>query len=149
MCALESVRLCLHLLIRNKKIHFGFYGVDCHGQTILDPDQWYHFAFVYDYPNLTQFIYLNGVLECKRTSAEPFLGNSSSIMIGAVNMTSVSPHWHWTGYIDQVSYVSRAKTEIEILNDATLVAYFPFDNGLFNDLGPNNINGVSQMMMID
>ena len=149
MCASASDRQCLHLAISNRTTLFGFYRVDCLGRTILNTDQWYHFAFVYDYPNRTQFIYLNGVLECNRTPAEPFLGNSGVIIIGAVNMTSVSPQSYWTGYIDQVSYVSRAKTEIEILTDATLVAYYSFDNGSCNDLGPNNLNGVSQMMKND
>jgi hypothetical protein len=63
--------------------------------------------------------------------------------IGAINNTGSTPSYFWTGLIDQVSYVSRAKTATEILSDATLVAYYSFDNGSFYDLGPNKINGVN------
>ena len=146
MCVSRSTDECLHLLIRNDALFFGFYGDDCPGSTIVELNEWYHFAFVYDYSNRTQYIYLNGQLEHKRNSNGPFQGNSGAITIGAVNWTnsSATPENYWKGYIDQLSYVSRAKTEIEILTDATLVAYYSFDNGSFCDSGPNKINGVSQ-----
>jgi hypothetical protein len=144
MCASPSTDECLHLLIRNKTTYFGFYTHDCPGSTIVQIDQWYHFAFVYDYTNRTQYIYLNGELECTRNSRGPFHGSSGAITIGTVNVSGAPlTQSYWTGYIDQLSYVSRAKTEIEILTDATLVAYYSFDNGSFYDSGPNKINGVS------
>ena len=148
MCEVTALDKCLYLMIRMNLTLFAFWGDDCPGHTIVKTNQWHHFAFVYDYPNSTQFVYLNGVLECKRTPRGPFLGNAGSLIIGAivVSNVSLSPHNYWTGYIDQVSYVSRAKTEKEILRDATLVAYFSFDNGLFHDSGPNAINGVSEKM---
>ena len=75
---------------------------------------------------------------------------AKNITIGAISMPgAATPISYWTGYIDQLSYVSRAKTQIEVLIDATLVAYYSFDNGSYNDLGPNKINGVSQMMKKD
>ncbi len=144
MCASRSSDECLQLLIRNGTTYFGFYNNDCPGSTILNINQWYHFALVYNYTSRTQYNYLNGELEFTHNSSGPFLGNSSVITIGAINWTtsSATPDSYWTGYIDQLSYVSRAKTEIEILTDATLVAYYSFDNGSFYDSGPNKINGV-------
>jgi hypothetical protein len=144
MCESPSQDRCLHLLIRNNSTYFGFYADDCAGSTIININQWYHFAFVYDYTTYTQYIYLNGNLECTHNSAGPFLGNSGAITIGALNNSGgAAPFQYWTGYIDQLSYVSRAKTADEILIDATLVAYYSFDNGSFYDSGPNKINGVS------
>ncbi len=80
---------------------------------------------------------------CIHNSAGPFLGNSGVIMIGVFNSGGAIPTSYWTGYIDQVSYISMAKSAAEILIDATLVAYYSFDNGSFYDSGPNKINGVS------
>jgi hypothetical protein len=50
----------------------------------------------------------------------------------------------WTffyGYIDQVSITCRAKAANEILDDATLVAYYSFDCGSTLDSGPNLLHG--------
>jgi len=144
MCQTPSPDRCLHLLIRQSSAYFGFYFDDCTGSTIININQWYHFAFVYDYTTHTQYIYVNGNLDCIHNSSGPFLGNSGAITIGAVNnLGGAAPIWYWTGYIDQVSYISRAKTAVETLTDATLVAYYSFDNGSFYDSGPNKINGVS------
>ncbi len=134
----------LYLMIRNNSTYFAFYNDDCRSSIIVSIYQWHHFAFVYDYTTLTQHIYLDGVLVCIHTPSGPFKGNSGSLIFGAANTSGGAvPISYWTGYIDQLSYVSRAKTEIEILTDATLVAYYSFDNGSYDDSGPNKINGVS------
>ncbi len=132
-------------MIRNKLTYFAFWGNDCTNSTIVSINQWHHFAFVYDYTIRTQYIYLNGQLECTHGSSRPFMGNSGALIIGAIkhSFSATTATSYWTGYIDQLSYVPRAKTEIEILTDATLVAYYSFDNGSFYDSGPNKINGVS------
>lgn len=39
-------------------------------------------------------------------------------------------------YLDEVSVVMRTKNASEILDDATLVTWNTFDNGLFVDSGP-------------
>ncbi len=144
MCESLSPDRCLHLLIRQNSTYFGFYNDDCQSSTIININQWYHFAFVYDYTTHIQYIYVNGNLDCIHNSSGPFLGNSGAITIGAVNSSGGAvPFSYWTGYIDQVSYVARAKTPVEILTDATLVAYYSFDDGSFYDSGPNKINGVS------
>jgi hypothetical protein len=144
MCESPSNDMCLHLMIRQNSTFFAFFYDDCQSSTIVNINQWYHFAFVYDYTTHTQYIYLNGNLDCIHNLAGPFLGNSGAITIGAVNSSGGPvPISYWTGYIDQVSYVARAKTAVEILTDATLVAYYSFDDGSFYDSGPNKINGVS------
>ncbi|CAF1188463.1 unnamed protein product [Adineta ricciae] len=76
-------------------------------------------------------------------SHTPFQGANGVMMIGALNTTSGPPVSFWSGYIDQMSYVSRAKTATEIFTDATLVAYYSFDNGSLLDSGPNKINGTA------
>lgn len=143
MCQTTANSLCMYLMVRQYRTYFAFFANDCWGSTILSVNRWYHFAFVYDYSTLTQLIYLDGKLECTHSSSAPFQATSGAITIGAINNTgSSSPASFWTGYIDQMSYVSRAKTADEILTDATLIVYYSFDNGSFNDMGPNKINGV-------
>jgi hypothetical protein len=144
MCQTPSTDRCLYLMIRQNATYFAFFGDDCWNSSSIVPiNQWHHFGFVYDYSLSTQYIYWNGLLICTHTSSGPFIGSSGAITIGAINNTGSTPSYFWTGLIDQVSYVSRAKTATEILSDATLVAYYSFDNGSFYDLGPNKINGVN------
>lgn len=145
MCQTISFSLCMYLMIRQNRIYFAFYANDCWGSTTVLTNRWYHFAFVYDYQALTQYIYLNGVLECTHNSSSPFQATSGAITIGAINNTGTTPASFWTGYIDQMAYVSRAKTATEILADATLVAYYSFDDLSYSDSGPNKINGVSHL----
>ncbi|CAF1647480.1 unnamed protein product, partial [Adineta ricciae] len=52
------------------------------------------------------------------------------------------------GYIDQLSYSSRPKSSNEILDDATLVFYFAFNNNSFLDSGPNRIIGTSYNVIL-
>ena len=120
----------------------AFHSNDCWGPTPISINQRHHFAFVYDYAALTQFIYLTGVLECRHNSSGPFLATTGAIVIRAINNTGSTPRSCWTGYIDQISYGSKAKTAVEILTDATLVASYPFDGESFSDSGSNEINGV-------
>ncbi|UJR11288.1 hypothetical protein I4U23_015469 [Adineta vaga] len=140
MCESSTTNQCLSLMIRQNTIYFGFLDNDCWSTANVSLNQWHHFGFVYDYEHRIQYIYLNGIRVCTHTLSDPFQTTSGSITIGAMNNTGIITNF-WTGYIDQVSYVSRDKTEDEILEDATLVAYYSFDNGSFLDYGPNKING--------
>jgi len=47
---------------------------------------------------------------------------------------------YYSGYIDQLSVTMRVKSPCEILQDASLVVYYPFDNTI-TDHGPNSIVG--------
>jgi hypothetical protein len=143
MCQTPAPDLCLYLMVRQNATYFAFYGDDCWNNTAFVPiNQWHHFGFVYDYSARAQYIYFNGLLICTHTSSGPFQATSGAITIGAINNTGTTPSWFWTGYLDQVSYISQAKTATQVLSDATLVAYYSFDNGSFYDSGPNQINGV-------
>jgi hypothetical protein len=105
--------------------------------TVITINKWYHVDFVYDYTVSTQFLYLNGILQSNR-SATPYLGKTGSIAIGAVK----NPVFFcFTGYIERVSLVIRAKTANEVLYDATTVCYYPFDSNTTYDFGPLGING--------
>ena len=61
------------------------------------------------------------------------------ILIGAI--TNGIKHY-FTGYIDQVSLMTRTKSAAEILMDATLVCYYSFDTNLYVDSGPLSLNAL-------
>jgi hypothetical protein len=53
---------------------------------------------------------------------------------------------YFHGYMDQLSYVSRAKSTKEIYNDAILIAYFPFNQNSLFDFGPNQMTGTAYQL---
>ena len=112
--------------------------------TTISINRWYHVAFVYDYPTSTQSIYLDGILEQTRQS-NPYQGTTGEIILGAITN---GVKRYLTGYIDEVSLMTRTKNADEILMDATLVFYYDFDTVIYTDSGPLSLNaegaGVSQ-----
>jgi hypothetical protein len=124
-------------VIGNGYLRLGFYGDDLTGNATLNKNQWYHVAYVYDRSVSKQYIYLNGYLKQSRTSTHPYAGNASKIILGPIPTINTA-NFH-SGYIDKLIFVSRVKNATELLDEATLVAYYPFNNS-YIDAGPNNIN---------
>ncbi|UJR10924.1 hypothetical protein I4U23_015109 [Adineta vaga] len=131
------------LMLRNGKGYGAFYANDVIGPTAFLPNRWQHIAFTYDRRTATQVIYYNGVADSIHTEAPPCV-----ITAGIQTIGTYQDHngGFFHGYIDQLQiFFNRAKTATEILNDATLVGYYPMDcltnPGLDN--GPNSINGTA------
>ncbi|CAF4185956.1 unnamed protein product, partial [Adineta steineri] len=78
----ESPGRSLQMMIQRLKLTLDFYADGVTGKSSLTPKNWYHAAFVYDYPSKTQTIYLNGYQDASRISDQPYLGTSGSINIG-------------------------------------------------------------------
>ncbi|CAF5032358.1 unnamed protein product, partial [Rotaria sp. Silwood1] len=134
-CENHTVRRCLHYNIRNYKVYMGFYADDLSGVTNLTTGRWYHIAYMYDAVANNQSIYLDGLLEGNRVTSSSYLGQNGDVTIGKTGI----PAGNWyDGLIDQITVTNRAKTSCEILNDASLVAHFPFDDPLV-DIGPNTM----------
>lgn len=68
-----------------------------------------------------------------RSTAHRYLGQSGNVTIGNIETFN----FKFVGYIDHVSITYRAKTPVEVLDDATLLAYYSFDCGSTYDSGPN------------
>jgi hypothetical protein len=97
-------------------------------------------AFVYNYATQQQILYVNGYQDSIKSSSSSYQGTNGSLWIGASQIyLTVS---YYTGYIDNVKITTRAKSATEILNAASLTAYFPFDlpNPTY-DSGPLGLNG--------
>jgi hypothetical protein len=67
-CQAHSNDLCLHIILRNQRLYFGFYGDDLQGNTTFQANRWYHVAYAFDETAQQQYIYVNGVLDGQRTS---------------------------------------------------------------------------------
>ena len=141
-CAAVAPGFCFLCMFRSSKIFMAFFFDDCEGKTRIAINQWHHVAYVYDYSTMTQRAYLNGYEECVHNSSGPYRGTSGIMNIG-VAYSNYFWGW-WNGYIDQLSIFHHAKSANEVLDDATLVAYFSFDNVgiLQQDSGPLNLVGI-------
>ncbi|CAF0712116.1 unnamed protein product [Adineta steineri] len=127
LCPIEAGNRCLHITIRNTKLHFGFYSNDCEGSTTISLNQWIHTAFVFDLKTKIQTIYLNGFQDGQNSGSSALLVTSGNFTIGMNEQ----------GYIDHLSITQRAKSSCEILEIATLTAHFEFDNASpYTDSGP-------------
>jgi hypothetical protein len=83
------------------------------------------------------------LLDATHTNASPCIITSGSQVIGA---NPGCGGGFFNGYIDQLSILfGTAKTAAQILNDATLVAYYSFDCSSYPawDSGPNGITGTA------
>jgi len=138
-CEQLTTDRCLHTVIANGFLHLGFYSDDLTGNTYVNSNQWYHVAYVYDQSVSEQIVYLNGNLDGSRTSTGSYEGNASQIILGPIILLTVANFQ--SGYIDKLIFVSRVKNATELLDEATLVAYYPFDDSYF-DAGPNTIDHI-------
>ena len=120
----------------------GFGLNDISGLTSLAGTTWHHVVFVYNYETMQQILYLNGALDRASSSSAPYQGQSGVTQIG-VSQSSTSQSTLFNGYIDNVRVTTRAKSAAEILNAATLMAYYSFDlpNQVL-DSGPNGLHGI-------
>lgn len=133
---------CLFLTIRFNRLYAGFTLNDLTGSSTISYSTWYHIAFVYNYQTQQQILYLNGVQDVNKSNAAPYQGRNGTIQIGLVQVYLATNYYN--GYIDNVKVTTRAKSATEILYDASLVAYYPFDFPYpDNDNGPTGLNGTS------
>ncbi|UJR07898.1 hypothetical protein I4U23_012180 [Adineta vaga] len=141
---------CLHIVIRknsgNCYLYFGFYAADCQGNAIIPINEWIHVAFVFDVSTLTQSIYINGKLDATKTIASSFKGNPDSVTIGNIpGIDLTSGRNNFQGSIDRITINDRAKSSCEILQEATLAAYFTFNPAMsLIDSGPNSLAAAAQ-----
>jgi hypothetical protein len=133
-CETFELRRCLHLIIRNYKLHFGFLDDDLPGIRTLNLLTWYHLGFIFDRFNRKKRLFLDGELENENTSGGCYEGTNGTLTFGMERRTNFE-HF-FDGLIDQVVYTSRAKTDDEIRRDATLTFHFSFDNDTLEDIGP-------------
>ena len=122
----------LHLTIRGNRPYLGFCGNDLAGNTVINPGQWYHIAFVYNAATSTQSIYVNGNLDASQGGHAP-LNDNSPLRIGAYGGSG-----GLNGKIDEMSIWNSALSQTEVqsvMNDspagteAGLLGFWNFEDG--------------------
>ncbi len=96
----------LHLIFRDAKVHFGFYGNDITSTTTLSTKKWYHLCWRYDKAKKEKTIFINGHLDISHANSEPFTG-TGTLKIG-----------RWGGG----HYFNGTMTGIRIYNQALSVS---------------------------
>lgn len=129
----------INISVKYGRLFASFSMSNLTGNSSLTSNLWYHIAFVYDRAALTQSFYLNGKLDGILFASEVVESNTNEIRIGASPNTINS-----SIYLNQMIFVSYAKNSSEILDEATLAAYYPFDNS-FIDFSSNNIQYTTQV----
>lgn len=133
-------KYCLFLMSRLGRLYMGFYADDTTGGTTLQNATWYHAAFVYDHDLRQRWIYLNGLVDGQSTTGVgPYLGSTGSMTIGSAKIDGTIGTPFFSGYLDELMISTRVKSACEIMNDASLAAYFPLDNS-YTDAGPNSLS---------
>ena len=107
-------------------------------RTTISLNQWHHVAAVYNAAAQVTNIYLDG-----RATGQ--LGYLAPPSVNNTNATLIIGSM-FEGVIDQLSIALEAKTDAQILWDASAAAYFPLEgdsNGWLLDYGPNVLNATS------
>ena len=122
----------LHLILRDRRPYFGFYGNDTAGRTVVPPETWTHLAFRYDAAAGEQAIFVNGVLDSAAAGHAPFQGT------GLVRLGRWASRFHFAGAMAEVRLWSRALGAAEIAaglhrratgSEPGLTGCWPLDDG--------------------
>ncbi|CAF1208575.1 unnamed protein product [Didymodactylos carnosus] len=132
---------CLRFALASGYLRMRFYNDGSQGIILFQPNRWYHIACIYDYNLTNQIVYVNGLLDGSYAPSGPYQGTSGIFEIGTATVSYGVAANPFNGYMDQVLFTPRAKNATEILNDATLTAYYSFDSGSYLDSGSLWING--------
>ena len=100
----------LHLLVRNGKPHFGFYGDDTTGNATIATGVWTHVLFRLHQGE--QAIFVNGALDVSSHGHGTFAG-VNPVLIGRWGGNSGTPKL-FQGTIDDVQFYRRALTDAEV-----------------------------------
>ncbi len=108
----------LHLVIRQGRPYFGFYGNDLWATKKIDPQEWYHIVFRYNYFNGEQAIYVNGVNVGFSFNHPSFIGDSTLI----IGNSMVGDNF-LDGYVDDLYIWDRTlgKNEIRYLSNSAFI----------------------------
>ncbi|CAF1020142.1 unnamed protein product [Rotaria sp. Silwood1] len=147
----DSDLICLSISIRNFRVTLSFDSMRSNvstlfGGSILLRSYWYHITVVYDAVLCQQLIYINGKIDAIANGVTPYQGTS----LGATTYIGLSssidyPLSYFHGFIDHFTISAGvARTACQIYNDATLIAYYPFDKtDTLLDRSVNLIHGIS------
>ena len=94
----QGQRRGMHLILRNRNPHLGFWAQDTRASgTLLNTNEWYHVAYVYDQMELTQTILVNGQVVAVGNNKNSYLGTQELLIGNSINFNK-----GFTGYLSDV-----------------------------------------------
>ena len=109
--SVESYLHGLHILVRDKKAYFGFFRNDIAGNSVIEPNEWYHIVCRYNISNGEQSVFVNGKRDASLLHLPSYKGTDSLF----VGVFGVNRNTNMVGQIDELMIWSRALSEKEIL----------------------------------
>jgi hypothetical protein len=124
------------------RIVMRVYDTYISSSTRLKNFQWQHVTFAFAEEDMSMAIHIDGVLDALGMINHPEYGNFE---IKGTTIGSSDVYNQYNGLMDQLSVVFRIKSRIDVLDEATLVAHYNFNNedtggDLFKDISVNNIH---------
>ncbi|CAF4047399.1 unnamed protein product [Adineta steineri] len=113
----------------------------------LNNFQWQYVTYTFSQVDMSLAIRIDGLLQASGVCKNPIYGNFE---IEQTTIGSGGDIYRYNGLIDQLSIAYRVKSRSDILDEATLVVYYNFENNretnssLFSDTGPNNIRAIGE-----
>lgn len=118
------------------------YGTHLRSPRKLKYSEWQYVTFVFDQQNLSMIIYIDGILSVQ--GVIQYLEHEKF----EIKLTSIGEYDafnQYNGLMDQLSIAFINKSNIDILDEATLVVYYNFEGDdqknsfLFKDISANSI----------
>jgi hypothetical protein len=118
------------------------YNTPLWSSTKLKNNQWQYVTFIFSQQDLSMTIYIDGIQNAKGSVGHHHYG---SFEIGRTTIGSVDAVNQYSGLMDQLSIAFLIKSNIDILDEATLVVHYTFiddetdSDFLFKDISVNSI----------
>lgn len=98
-------------MVRNDRLHLGFWADDLTGSTPVPIGEWVHVAYRYEQSIREQSVFLNGQLDGSRIANAPFVENHLPLHLGAYVDFALNP---FDGRMLELRIWDHARTAAEI-----------------------------------
>ncbi|CAF2966962.1 unnamed protein product [Rotaria sp. Silwood2] len=148
----DSSWICLSLNLRSTRFVFSFDFMNATNKTLIGSSsvtltEWVHVTVVYDAILFQQQIYVDGQIDAVSSAMiNSYQGDSSSSTTTIGRSSSFGRGTsYFQGKIDHFTISAGvARSACQIYNDASLIAYYPFDTtGIYNDYSVYLCNGIA------
>ncbi|CAF1538704.1 unnamed protein product, partial [Adineta steineri] len=147
----DSNSICLSLSLRSSRFALSFDSMNTGNIVLMGSSVitsgWVHVTVVYDITLFQQRIYVNGRIDAVSNNIVNPFQTISSVSTTTVAKTSSFAYGtsYYAGRIDHLTISAGVvRTNCQILNDASLVVYYPFDTtATWNDYSVNLCNGIA------
>lgn len=107
LCPSQIEDYCLHINLRNRRLYFGFYYNDVEGTTTVELDRWTHIGCVFNMPEKTLTVYLNGQVDGVAQVTSPLMVTSGNFTIGTNEGVALPDNFFEVNFIEANSFIAH------------------------------------------